>query len=156
MDVTGIGSVTNSPGGLIEGQMFGVVVQGGGTIDNAGIIRSTGNPNPATPGVSPFGIILTASPDQVGRTATVNNSGTVSGFLGILAGGALDTVIDGETGLFFAQQTADCLADAIRRLDGVDFDPARVHHHAQRFSAARFKEEMGAFVARCWTESTRA
>jgi glycosyltransferase involved in cell wall biosynthesis len=71
------------------------------------------------------------------------------------AGGALDTVIDGETGLFFVQQTADCLADAIRRLDAVSFDPVHIHRHAQRFSVERFKAELGAFVARCWMESIR-
>jgi glycosyltransferase involved in cell wall biosynthesis len=71
------------------------------------------------------------------------------------AGGALDTVIDGETGLFFVQQTADCLADAIRRLVAVSFDPVHIHRHAQRFSVERFKAELGAFVARCWMESIR-
>ncbi|HET6526509.1 autotransporter domain-containing protein [Sphingopyxis sp.] len=104
--VTGVGIITNSETGLIEGTVFGALLQGGGTIDNAGIIRSTGNPNPATPGVSPFGIILTASPDQVGRTATVNNSGTVSGFLGILAGGSLDTAVINNSGTINAPTTA--------------------------------------------------
>jgi outer membrane autotransporter protein len=104
--VTGVGTIVNSETGLIEGTVFGALLQGGGTIDNAGIIRSTGNPNPATPGVSPFGIILTASPDQAGRTATVNNSGTVSGFLGVLAGGSLDAAVINNSGNINAQTTA--------------------------------------------------
>jgi fibronectin-binding autotransporter adhesin len=104
--VTGIGSVTNAPGGLIEGQMFGVVLQGGGTVDNAGIIRSTGTFNPANPNVSPFGVILGATSEQTGRIGTLNNSGTVQGFLGVLAGGSLsDAVIENE-GLISGQAAA--------------------------------------------------
>jgi len=102
-DITGIGSVTNSEDGLIEGQMFGVAVQGGGTINNAGIIRSIGNPNPATPNVSPFGVILNAVVGQTGRFGTLNNTGTVSGFLGVLAGGVLETAIVNNDGLISGQ-----------------------------------------------------
>ena len=98
-DITGIGTVTNSEDGLIEGQMFGVAVQGGGTIDNAGIIRSMGNPNPATPNVSPFGVILNAVAGQTGRIGTLNNNGTVSGFLGVLVGGVLETGVINNDGL---------------------------------------------------------
>jgi len=105
-DVTGIGSVTNAPGGLIEGQMFGVVVQGGGTIDNEGTIRSTGTFNPANPNVSPFGVILGATADQTGRIGTLNNSGTVQGFLGVLAGGALSSAVIENEGLISGQAAA--------------------------------------------------
>lgn len=105
-DVTGIGSVTNTAGGLIEGQMFGVVVQGGGTVDNAGTIRSTGTFNPANPNVSPFGVILGASADQTGRIGTLNNSGVVEGFLGVLAGGALSSAVIENEGLISGQAAA--------------------------------------------------
>jgi outer membrane autotransporter protein len=103
--VTGIGTITNDETGLIEGTMFGAVLQGGGTIDNDGTIRSTGTPNPATPG-SPFGVILTASPGQSGRTATVDNGGTIAGFLGLLAGGSLDTAVINNSGTIDAAITA--------------------------------------------------
>lgn len=104
--VTGIGSVTNSQSGLIEGQLFGVLLSGGGTIDNAGTIRSTGTFNPATPNVSPFGVILTANANQPGRTATLNNSGTIGGFLGLLANQSLETAIINNSGLISGNQTA--------------------------------------------------
>jgi autotransporter-associated beta strand protein len=104
--VTGIGSLTNSETGLIEGQLFGALLQGGGTIDNAGIIRSTGAPNPAMPNVSPFGLIVGANASQEGRSATVNNSGTISGFLGLLAGGTLESATINNTGLITANQAA--------------------------------------------------
>jgi autotransporter-associated beta strand protein len=104
--VTGIGSVTNTGSGLIEGQLFGVLLSGGGTIDNAGTIRSTGTFNPATPNVSPFGVILTANANQPDRTATVNNSGTIGGFLGLLANQSLETAIINNSGLISGNQTA--------------------------------------------------
>lgn len=64
-------------------------------------------------------------------------------------GGALDTVIDGETGILFPEQSAEGLAAAVRRFEK-DFepkaDPAAIAHHAARFSPARFREEMAAAI----------
>ena len=74
-------------------------------------------------------------------------------------GGALETVIgyrggDGPdpgrcTGLFFAPQTADALADAVRRFETVEdrFDPAFLRRHTEAFSAPRFRQEMATFAA---------
>ena len=71
------------------------------------------------------------------------------------AGGALDTVIDGVTGLFFYEQTADALAEAVRRLVGMGderFDPRVIRRHAEQFSAERFQIEMRAFVESAYEE----
>lgn len=103
---TGVGTVTNTETGLIEGQLFGVLLSGGGTIDNDGIIRSTGTFNPATPNVSPFGVIMGANANQPNRTATLNNSGTVSGFLGLLANQQLATAVINNSGTISGQQSA--------------------------------------------------
>jgi len=56
------------------------------------------------------------------------------------AGGALDTVIDGATGVFFDEQTPAALAAAIERLDAIVFDPAAIRANAERFSLAVFRE----------------
>ncbi len=56
-------------------------------------------------------------------------------------GGALETVIDQKTGLFFAAQTQDALKDALVRFDKSSFDPAVIREHAQQFSEARFLEQ---------------
>ncbi|MBK6412442.1 autotransporter domain-containing protein [Sphingopyxis sp.] len=105
--VAGIGSLTNRAAGVVEGQLFGALLSGGGTIDNEGTIRSTGNFNPATPNVSPFGVILTATANQPGRAATVNNSGTISGLLfGMLANQQLATATINNSGIITGQQTA--------------------------------------------------
>lgn len=58
-------------------------------------------------------------------------------------GGALETVRDGETGLFFQEQTVESLCDAIRTLEGrAAFDPAALRTHALQFSRDRFQSEM--------------
>lgn len=93
-DATGIGSIVNTEDGLIQGQTFGVVLQGGGTIENDGMIRSTGVFNPGTPGVTPIGVVMGASEAQEGRSATLDNNGVVLGFLGVVAGGSVEATID--------------------------------------------------------------
>ncbi|MBF2054049.1 MAG: glycosyltransferase [Candidatus Sericytochromatia bacterium] len=55
-------------------------------------------------------------------------------------GGALETVIDGETGLFFEAQTPDSLQAALERFVAceADFKTERLHAHARRFAAEHF------------------
>jgi glycosyltransferase involved in cell wall biosynthesis len=62
-------------------------------------------------------------------------------------GGATETVTDGRTGVFFAEQSPAALADAIRRLETLTFDPAALHADMQRFSRRRFLEQMRAVLA---------
>jgi len=71
-------------------------------------------------------------------------------------GGARDSVIEGETGLFFGSQTVDDIRDAVRRFEAepARFDPLRLNAHAQRFGAARFRNEMQAVVESAMQEAT--
>ena len=62
------------------------------------------------------------------------------------AGGTLETVIEGSTGLFFEEQTWQCLADAVIRAQRHRFDHELIRRHAQTFSTARFEQELKAFV----------
>ena len=57
-------------------------------------------------------------------------------------GGATETVIDGQTGVLFAEQTVDALVTAMQRAEGISFDPTAMHIHTQRFSRPRFLLEM--------------
>jgi glycosyltransferase involved in cell wall biosynthesis len=57
-------------------------------------------------------------------------------------GGALETVTDGETGLLFAEANAESLADALKRMDTMSFDPARIRANAERFSRDRHAAAM--------------
>ena len=63
-----------------------------------------------------------------------------------MRGGALETVNDGETGLFFAEQNEAALADAVRRSGGINFDPARARANALRFDRALFKEKLKKYM----------
>ena len=90
------------------------------------------------PGVEDFGI------------APVEAQAAGRPVIAYAGGGALDTVIDGETGLLFREQTPEALVAAIQHLDGADFDPRRIHRHAQHFSVERFKQELDGIISRCW------
>ena len=63
------------------------------------------------------------------------------------SGGALDTVVDGETGVFFREQTPEALSEAVARFERIQFDPYAIQQHARRFSTERFRRELGAYVA---------
>jgi glycosyltransferase involved in cell wall biosynthesis len=67
----------------------------------------------------------------------------------------LDTVIDGQTGLFFSEQTPESLKEAIRRLDSIDFDPRVIRRHAEGFGVQRFKRELWSYVEGSWREFAR-
>jgi glycosyltransferase involved in cell wall biosynthesis len=67
-------------------------------------------------------------------------------------GGALDTVIEGQTGLFFREQSAEALIEVIEQFERMSFDPAAARANAERFSVERFKQELGDFVAQKWCE----
>ncbi|HEX5166717.1 MAG TPA: glycosyltransferase family 4 protein, partial [Thermomicrobiales bacterium] len=57
-------------------------------------------------------------------------------------GGAVDTVIDGVTGVHVRQQTVESLIDALTRVDQLRFEPGRLVEHARSFSRERFEREM--------------
>lgn len=64
------------------------------------------------------------------------------------AGGALETVIDGETGVLFFEPTPEALADAVRRCDLSDWDVCRIRRNAERFARPVFLRRMSDFLAR--------
>jgi len=63
-------------------------------------------------------------------------------------GGALETVVDGETGVFFNEQTVEALAAAMTRLERERerFVPARIRAHALKFDRAEFRRQMTEFI----------
>ncbi len=67
-------------------------------------------------------------------------------------GGALDTVVEGQTGLFFRQQSVEALIQTIEQFERTSFDPTAARANAERFSVERFKQELGTFVAQKWRE----
>lgn len=61
-------------------------------------------------------------------------------------GGALETVVDGETGLFFEEQTVDSLIAAVDRMERTEFCSEDISMHSERFSLDRFKREIAAAI----------
>lgn len=71
--------------------------------------------------------------------------------IGYGRGGLRDTVVDGETGLFFHEQSAEALIDAVERFEAsalADADPATMVARARLFTEARFQEGISASLAR--------
>jgi glycosyltransferase involved in cell wall biosynthesis len=58
--------------------------------------------------------------------------------------GATETVVDGETGVLFHEQTVSALAEAIKRAESVSFDPGLLAQHAQRYSVEQFRRNLTA------------
>jgi glycosyltransferase involved in cell wall biosynthesis len=58
------------------------------------------------------------------------------------AGGALDTVIAGETGAFFHEQTPQALAEAVRAFNPGAVDPDACLANAERFAVPVFEEKL--------------
>jgi glycosyltransferase involved in cell wall biosynthesis len=67
-------------------------------------------------------------------------------------GGALETVEEGKTGLFFWEQTASSLTEAVRAFDGMSFDKAYIAAHAEKFSEERFRRELKTFLLDAYKE----
>jgi glycosyltransferase involved in cell wall biosynthesis len=72
-------------------------------------------------------------------------------------GGALETVILGETGIFFDEQTSENLQEAVRWFEAASerYDPVRIRGHAMRFSAQRFRREFAAHIEQEWERFQR-
>jgi glycosyltransferase involved in cell wall biosynthesis len=62
-------------------------------------------------------------------------------------GGFLDSVVEGETGIFFDTPSPDAVADAVGTLRRNAWDADRIRSHAQGFSEARFVKRIRAIVA---------
>lgn len=63
-------------------------------------------------------------------------------------GGALETVVDGESGLFFKSQTIEDVVGAVKKFEAMEdsFDAFKIRKNAERFNKDRFKKEFKEFV----------
>jgi glycosyltransferase involved in cell wall biosynthesis len=62
------------------------------------------------------------------------------------AGGALETIKEAETGVFFHAQTPEALAEAVERFETLSFDSRRIRAHAEGFSAEAFETAIRSYV----------
>lgn len=72
-------------------------------------------------------------------------------------GGALETVVDGKTGLFFTEPTAASLTDALIRFDKQQdsFDEKLIRRHAEKFSKEAFSEAILTTIESEWEKFSR-
>ncbi|HEY0393569.1 MAG TPA: glycosyltransferase [Candidatus Elarobacter sp.] len=70
------------------------------------------------------------------------------------AGGALETIVPDETGVFFTAPTAEALATVIRTFDPTRYDPARLRAHAEQYRPERFIARLRAIVDETLGRST--
>lgn len=57
------------------------------------------------------------------------------------AGGSLETIKEGESGLFFDEQTAESLLKVLQKFNHLDFDPQTIKSRAALFDKQIFKEK---------------
>ncbi len=70
-------------------------------------------------------------------------------------GGALETVSDGHTGVFFQNQTTESLIDGVKRFEAIaqSFDKQTIRRNAERFEVGRFRYDFNAFVTQAMREN---
>ncbi len=65
-------------------------------------------------------------------------------------GGALETVVDGQTGLFFCDQSVEGLTEAINKFETLKFDPKLLKENVTKFSklifTANFKQTIASLL----------
>lgn len=70
-------------------------------------------------------------------------------------GGALETVVDGVTGVFFAEQMAAAVCEAVSRLASLHLDADVIRRHALQFDQEVFRTKIMAFVHEKWDQHSR-
>ena len=58
------------------------------------------------------------------------------------SGGAVETIAEGKTGVFFDEQTIDSLIYAVKNFDSNKFDPHACRKQAEKFDVAVFKDKL--------------
>lgn len=61
-------------------------------------------------------------------------------------GGALETVVEGKTGLFFWPQTSDALTQSLTRFEPGGYSSSACRQRGEEFSRLRFRERLISFV----------
>lgn len=68
-------------------------------------------------------------------------------------GGASETVVDGKTGVLFAEQTVEALKQAITKFEKIRFSSQEIAKHAQKFSIKNFQDSIQKVVNEAKTKN---
>lgn len=78
--------------------------------------------------------------------------------VGVIAykkGGALDSVVDGKTGVFFDKQNVDSLLEAIAKFEKMSFNHIYLINNAKAFAKEKFKRELQKTLIRAFDSRRR-
>lgn len=108
-----------------------LVIVGGGKTSAADLRKAYGEAKALLfPGLEDFGIVPVEA--QAAGTPVIAYG----------AGGALETVKEGESGLFFKEQTVDSLCEAIEEFESRMWDKEKCRRNAEKFRKETFLEKM--------------
>jgi len=68
------------------------------------------------------------------------------------AGGAMETVIENETGVFFDEQTPEAVIEVINNFDHKRFNPSKIREHALKFDTEIFKRNIKKYIEEKYSE----
>ncbi len=71
------------------------------------------------------------------------------------SGGALETIIEGKTGVFFDEQTPESIIEALKNLDSSQIKPQDCIEQAEKFSKEVFRTKMKDFVSQVYERSIK-
>lgn len=66
--------------------------------------------------------------------------------LAFRAGGAEETIIEGETGIFFDRQEPESLIEAVKKFEARSFDKEKIRRHAEKFDRLAFCDKLMDFL----------
>lgn len=68
------------------------------------------------------------------------------------AGGAMETVVENETGIFFDNQTPEAIIEAVKNFDHKKFNSHKIREHALKFDILVFKKNIKEYVEKQYSE----
>jgi glycosyltransferase involved in cell wall biosynthesis len=98
--------------------------------------------------------VIVPSMEEFGITA-VETQASGRPVIAAAAGGALETVLDGETGILAKLDDIDSFQQAIEGIDDLAFDADRAVKNAERFSVQAFKRRFSEEIAKALDGRTR-
>lgn len=86
--------------------------------------------------------LIVASEDEDFGITAVEAQAAGTPVIAVRAGGYLETVIEGKTGIFFDEASVESLMEALQKFNEQKFKEEDLRKNAERFSKERFKEEI--------------
>lgn len=68
------------------------------------------------------------------------------------AGGALETVKDGETGVFFREQTNQSVERALKKFNSAQFSAGALHKQAEQWDSSVFEQRLCHLIEECYAK----